>query len=598
MYQKREIFYALNCTCPENFWEAECFNLKEKLTSPYLSHQADSLLKQGELYLKKPVPELPYSLFRIYWESGDRGRYESRYFERRGRLMVFSLLSFLYPEENRFSEALNDIIWAICSEPFWCVPAHFMDEEEHGIPFTEYDTQLDLFSCETASALAETLCINGSRITEQAAMQARLHVQKRVLEPFLDGHRFYRFEVMANNWSSVCASALGIAAIYLMDDTKLLTSLLHRVMSCLQVFIDSFGDDGICVEGIGYWTYGVGFLTCFSDLLEKRTGGTLNLFQLPKFAALAKAQQYAYICGPQTIPFADAHECEGFRIGISTRLKRTFPAIDLPDLSLAHDILDDTCFRFCFALRDLMWFDTSTVYAIPGELSCYLPDAQWFISRRDGFALLAKAGSNGESHNHNDCGSFVYYSGGLPLIRDLGVGNYTAQYFGPERYSLFLPSSRSHNVAVIGGLYQAPGLNHRAENTVCTFEKDKSVFETELSRCYSHPQLISYHRKLTHLPATGELTLEDSFEFSRAESIAETFVSSSPIIAGEGQAVFHTERAGCLLEYNREALTSSLSEEVYEDHSGRKQTAYLLHLTSGQICSRQTFLITVRPSGN
>ena len=38
--------------------------------------------------------------------------------------------------------------------------------------------------------------------------------------------------------------------------------------------------------------------------------------------------------------------------------------------------------------------------------------------------MAAKGGNNGESHNHNDVGSFLYLAGDEMLLTDLGAGEY------------------------------------------------------------------------------------------------------------------------------------------------------------------------------
>ena len=64
----------------------------------------------------------------------------------------------------------------------------------------------------------------------------------------------------------------------------------------------------------------------------------------------------------------------------------------------------------------------------------------------DAFAI--KGGNNGEPHNHNDVGSFLYFIGEEEIISDLGAGEYTKAYFGPERYSVLCCSSRGHSVPI------------------------------------------------------------------------------------------------------------------------------------------------------
>lgn len=180
--------------------------------------QLDGVRRRAEEWLKQPVPQLPYSLFRLYGETGDRARYQAPYYERRGRLLAFALLSRLEPADPRWLPALEDTVWDICSEPFWCLPAHFLDERDRPLPFGRWETQLDLFACETALALAETLALCGERLDSAVVAQARAQIERRVLAPFCRADVIHRFEAMHNNWCAVCAGAIGDAALHLVDD--------------------------------------------------------------------------------------------------------------------------------------------------------------------------------------------------------------------------------------------------------------------------------------------------------------------------------------------------------------------------------------------
>ena len=83
-----------------------------------------------------------------------------------------------------------------------------------------------------------------------------------------------------------------------------------------------------------------------------------------------------------------------------------------------------------------------------------------------GLTLAVKGGHNGEHHNHNDVGSFVVASDGVPVIVDAGRPTYTAQTFGPDRYAIWTMQSGWHNVPVIGGREQLPGAAHAARDVV------------------------------------------------------------------------------------------------------------------------------------
>lgn len=67
-----------------------------------------------------------------------------------------------------------------------------------------------------------------------------------------------------------------------------------------------------------------------------------------------------------------------------------------------------------------------------------------------------KAGSNSVNHAHLDLGSFVLESDGVRWAVDLGRDDYNlAEYFGPERWSVFRLNNLSHNTLGFGHDLQA-----------------------------------------------------------------------------------------------------------------------------------------------
>ena len=104
--------------------------------------------------------------------------------------------------------------------------------------------------------------------------------------------------------------------------------------------------------------------------------------------------------------------------------------------------------------------------AEPGDT--WLPDLQVRLVRRGGWTLACKGGHNGESHNHNDVGSFILFRNGEPAVVDAGNMVYTAKTFSAERYTLWNVRADWHNLPVIGGYIQQPGAEHAARDAECT----------------------------------------------------------------------------------------------------------------------------------
>ena len=93
----------------------------------------------------------------------------------------------------------------------------------------------------------------------------------------------------------------------------------------------------------------------------------------------------------------------------------------------------------------------------------WLADLQIMAARRGSLYLAMKGGTNGESHNHNDVGSFIVYADNEPLLIDPGVGEYTAKTFSKDRYSIWTMQSQFHNLPQINGADQKDGKEYAAK---------------------------------------------------------------------------------------------------------------------------------------
>ncbi|MEG2595043.1 MAG: heparinase II/III family protein [Ruthenibacterium sp.] len=561
----------------------------------FAAAQTALVTARGNALLDVPISNLSYADFVLYWKTGDRQTYQVPYYARRERLLVFALLCFLQPENKRYADALNEIVWAICAEPFWALPAHFLTETGADLPFCEFATQLDLFACETGFAMAEVLTLVPNALEPMVREQARLQVERRIFAPFLRSDITFRFENMTNNWSGVCASAIGGAALHLLESGTALTAILTRCLACENVYLSSFGDDGVCTEGVDYWTYGFGFFTCFADLLAKRTEGKCDLLALPKAQAIARSQQAFYCSGKSTVSFADGGETSHFRLGLSSYLQRRIENVTLPDEVLAAPLLEDTCYRFCLGIRDMLWAQPEASFGACAETAAWLPDAQWFLSRHDAISLIAKAGNNGESHNHNDCGSFIFMQNGVPLLCDLGAGLYDAAYFGPARYDIFVNRSGSHNVPILNGHEQAAGASFAAEDVKTSFTAQENTLTCELAHCYDCPSLRFFKRTLCHNFASVNVTLTDDIHFETPAKITEVFCAHAPFVLGDGCAVVTYKTQACVLSFDASLFDASVHAQAYIDHHANPQTAFLLHLTGKTAACDHLAAITLTP---
>ena len=240
-----------------------------------------------EKYEKNPTLALKYSLYKLYFETGDRTEFETMYFERRKRLALLQLLAF---RDDSYLAPLEDILAAICDEFCWILPAHVYMHPD-----------IDLFSAETSFYLTECDYIFGDKLSEELRRRIRRSVMEKTILPFEE--RRCLWETRSNNWSAVCAAGIGLACLYLFPER--FPTIEKRIFDAFSVYLETIGDDGYCEEGIAYWQYGFGFFSIFFDVYTAITEKRPDILKLKKVCGLVKYAANAQLDGNVFLPYAD-----------------------------------------------------------------------------------------------------------------------------------------------------------------------------------------------------------------------------------------------------------------------------------------------------
>lgn len=547
----------------------------------------EEIESEGERLLREELPELGYGLFSIFRDTGSRLEYERVYFERRRRLNTFALLCLSAPDSKLYESHLHEAIWSICREYSWCLPAHL---GEHDDPVQS----IDLFSAETGFTLAEISLLLGERLPKRLRHLIEGEVNRRVLGPFLAGG-VYSWETAPHNWSAVCAGSVGATALLLEFNKEALTDVLLRVQASLECYLRGFGEDGACLEGLGYWNYGFSYFVYFADLLRSRTRGELDWFARGKVRRIASFPQKCYLGGRAVANFSDSLPTHPIQMGLSHKLAELYPELELPPSDLRADYRDDHCSRWAPALRNLIWRNPALIGGKRewDSAACYMPDAQWLISRYRSaagmFGFAAKGGHNGEPHNHNDLGHFMLLADGLALVADLGCGEYTADYFGAGRYTYVCNGSQGHAVPLIDGHGQEAGGERAAAVLEASTGETEDRFRLELAGAYpraSAPK--SYIRSFAwHKSELPVLEMQDLFHFARPPgSLIERIVTLAPPEIDQAQGVVilspQKRETGVVsarrlrLRYDPSLLSACAKKRSYRDHFGRDTVWYAL----------------------
>ena len=389
-----------------------------------------SYICYGEQYIGKPWTVLPYSVFAEYKTIGNRVNYEALNFGKRRQLAAL-VMAEIMEGKSRFLPAIIDGLGSFLEETWWGIPAHY----GHKMPLTE-DQTVDLFNAETAGLIAWTrymLQPQFDRFSPEFCQRVDREIERRILKPALATD--YWWKTAGMNWNPwICSNWLTCVLICEHNETRK-AEAIAQIQKATQAFIDAYPEDGGCDEGPGYW-----------DRAAASMFEVLRL--LPDFHTddrkvrnMAAYTYKTYIGHDYCVNFADAHENKAvqqvnivypFGHWLGDKTMRQFGAY------LGHQkhvmenpaALYDKSGNFPTLGRELLFLRhiRDFIAEKPQEpllKDVWLADLQIMTARRGSLFVAMKGGTNGESHNHNDVGSFVVYADDEPLFIDPGVGEYT-----------------------------------------------------------------------------------------------------------------------------------------------------------------------------
>ncbi|MBT3344953.1 MAG: heparinase [Gemmatimonadetes bacterium] len=496
---------------------------------------------------------LPATLFLEYVRSGNRDRYQNKRNRRRhalGDLVIGECLR----NDGHYLDAIVDGLWATCEESFWGVPAHIGGQAQGpGLPDVE-EPIVDLFAAETAAALAWCLYLLSDRLDSVAPMVARRvtsELQRRMLTPCLERDDFFWMGLSntgrrVNNWNPwICSNWIATVLLVEVDATRRVDAI-HKILRCLDCFVDPYPIDGGCDEGPSYWgRAGASLFDCL-ELLHKASDGAIDLYDEPLIADIGRFIYRVHIGGDDYINFADA------------------PAIVTPDAALVHaygHAIDDEPMQQHGAALATRYAGRSSANvdlgrrlrqltsakdlaaktgASPLPRDVWLDQIQVMVARDEGgstagFFVGAKGGHNDESHNHNDVGHYVLYLDGQPVVVDAGVETYTAKTFSSDRYDIWTMQSAYHNLPTIGDVQQAPGEAYAASDVEYHANDQQVTMSLDLAATYPDNCVHRWTRRI-QLQRRSHLRVEDDFELAVPTTglTLSLLVAAEPVIEGVG----------------------------------------------------------------
>lgn len=543
-------------------------------------------------------PVLLAADYAAYHRTGDRIGYEEPYFARRTRVAASVLAAGLTGEDRWVRDAV-DGLWLICEETTWTIPAHATEAHRRGSALVDpADRDLDLFCAETGALLAWADHVLGDHLDDVSPTvrpRLRREVSTRVLDPFRTRRDWRWLIEEPNNWNpwihaNVLACTLllepgpGLAGLVSQD----VSQDVSQVLGGLDLFLDSYPDDGGCDEGATYWGRAGGSLGDALGLLHDASDGRLDGFTHPKIAAIARYLPAVQIGGPWHVNFADGSPLVTDR-SIMQPLLRLGRHTDQPQVvryaqaqarpsTSAQPLID----RLVSIQRVLGRLFAPSSDAVPDFLpdrdpssspphdgltppypaATWLPDTEILTAREhpglaDGLFVAVKGGHNAESHNHNDVGTLVVALDGVPRVIDLGVGTYTQQTFGPDRYAIATMQSDYHNVPQVNGYAQPPGRHHAASQMKASATADRVVTTLDLAAAYPLEAGVEQWERHVVLDRSGAaIALTDRWRTTADPELLvwHLLVHPEAVVDGDVIRIVSDQARDLLIRFDRDVL--------------------------------------------
>ena len=515
--------------------------------NPVYSDLIASIKQDYQKLLEDGIRPLTKESFNSYFETGDRAPFEDDYFSRRTLLVRAFILALIYPESEEYLLTVQSVIEKICDEYSWVIPAHF------------YSHKVDLFSSETALIITECITFLGNKIGNNLKQKAFEEIKRRVIEQYEENE--FVWEKYSSNWSSVCSSCVGITMMYSFPDA--FKRNLDRIINCQKLFLSGFSDDGICMEGPLYWSYGYGNFVWFADALIEYSGGKHNLFNLPKAKIVAEYPNYSVMCGGAFVSFSDSSRKAVFGKPLINCINLHYPEIkyNLNDCDLSFSKSPSNMQNFI--LRNFFFgdYDVSFEYS---KKDYFLKSTGQMIFNKTGYSFAIKAGNNAELHNHNDVGSFIFSDKSGQALCDLGAGYYNSDYFSDKRYDVLCTSSLGHSLPIIDGCGQKAGGDYYG-----TISKDGDTVILDIKNAYGIKNLKKLTRTVTAYESGVVIT--DSFE-GNINLIVDRFVTVREPLVENGSV----KLGNTVIKFDNNTCALNINKDIHRRPGNINETVYLL----------------------
>ncbi|MBR4617543.1 MAG: heparinase II/III family protein, partial [Kiritimatiellae bacterium] len=401
---------------------------------------------------------------------------------------------------------------------------------------------IELGNGQVAQDIAVVLDVLRERLPQDVRARAIAALRRNCLDTFL-GIAKDESVAKANgcgwlygyaNWNAACCEYMVAAALHVLDEPQERAEAIELAERSIRGFLAGYTEDGLCLEGTSYWSYGFGQYLRLALWARQATGSFLSL--VTPFSKTAYLSCYGSLysdvggpsygdCNAKLYPTVqhlgalvwpefdrfDARNAGYLSVGLSDFTLR-YEEFSDPESFLAKNQKP-----FAYPLRS--WYPAEI-----GQLVCR-PRAG--DSGRGSLYAAIQGGHNERPHGHHDIGSYCIAVDGFEVMGDPGNCKYGLDTFGPKRFENPMRNSFGHPVPKVDGHLQSKGVMSRAKVVRTAFSDERDFVEYDMKSAYREARnLVALARSLEYLRTEGRVVVTDKVAFDgrgRFETALTTF---------------------------------------------------------------------------
>lgn len=505
------------------------------------SELRDELIEEGRKEIEKPWTFIRATDYLDFSRTENRERFEYLNFTRRRKIndLVLYYIMLRTGSSNDqavcnkvLDEIINGII-LLCEESAWQIPAH--NNYTRSSPLLPYPDSskpiIDLFTSETGALLAciySLLKTDIDSISKEIGLRIERELVFRIVNPFLHEHFWWMgrgggiTDDPIGSWTTWCIQNVLIVFFSLNLSKEEKQAALNKAASSLDCFIESYGEDGACCEGVQYYRHaGLCLYNIFETINSVTDGSLKSVYSEKKIKNIAEFSFYMQVNETSFFNFSDC-STKALKAGVREyQFGKKVKSSYLCSLALQHmksasvkrKILKDEMnlsyrLQNITAIGSMLTAQEIIVNKVKREK--YYESCGIFIKSGPVFQSAVKTGNNGDEHNHNDTGSFIIYKNGKPVFIDIGFETYTAKSFSSSRYDIWTMQSAWHNLPTFCLEMQKDGKEYKAADVEYKFGKNPYI-SMDIAKAYKKSAGVKSYIRRVEYSGDEKVRIHDTF---------------------------------------------------------------------------------------